>query len=658
MAKVTSGSFTTSGGFEGRCLKFEWWTNSRSVENNKTNIGYKVTGAGGDSGYWYMSAPFEVIINGTTVYYSTTRIQLHKGTVVTSGSIDIEHKNDGSKTFSASVKGAIYYSSYNSTGSGSWELEDIPRASKTTGGSGNIGSETTITISRAIDTFTHTLKYEFGSLTGTIASNVATSYKWTIPISFYGQLIDAKEGTGKIICETYNGTILIGTSEAEFTAKVTNSNPIAGTFTYKDNNAVTTAITEDNQRIIRNNSILLFTIGTATAKNSATINKYEVTFNGETKSLTSAGTMNFGIVNLSSNSKATLKVIDSRGNTASKEVEVIIDNWELPNGIVSVKRKNNFYSDTILKVDGTYSSLNEKNTMTIQYICRRVDLKDSSYDGTLEDNKEKIVELDNNYQWHIQFFVSDRIGQTTYNVYIDRGIPLVFFDRLLNSVGINCFPSDGFKLDLDGNARATNLPIATGINSVTSFDDVGLDGALYKSGLYSVNVDNVWYHLLNIRHRNGLNDGTTFGVQIRNRFTAGHPLEYRQQNAGTWTEWKQLATIDDIKVTYSTSEKAIGTWIDGKTIYRKVYDIGSLPKSTTKTISTGYSGEEITVLKMYGYAKFKNATNQATVPLPYVSTTLTEQIKLAIVLGNIEITTGADRSEATGHIVLEYIKNS
>lgn len=549
MAKVSSGSFKTTG-YEGRCLKLEWWTNSRNSETNKTNIGYKVSGADGTDGYWYYSAPFEVIINGQKVYSSSTRIKLYKGTIVTSGTLDIEHTSDGSKSFSASVRGAIYSSAYNCSGSGSWDLVDIPLASKVTGGSGDIGKETTINISRASANFIHTLKYEFGSLTDTIATNVATSHKWTIPTTFYSQVIGAKSGKGKIICETYNGTKLIGTSEVEFTANVIDSDPVAGTFTYKDNNDVTTEITEDNQLIIRNNSILLFNIGTATAKNSATISKYEVTFNGVTQSLTKAGTLNFGIINLSNNSKAILKITDSRGFTTTKEIEVKMLDWEIPKGIVSAKRKNNFYSETALKVDGTYSDLNGKNTLAIQYICRRVDLKESSYDGDLEDNKETIVELDNNYQWHIQFFISDRLGQSTYNVYIDRGIPLIFFDRLLNAVGINKFPSDGFKLDIDGNARGNNLPMATGLNNITSFDDVGEGGQLFKSGLYSVFIDNIWYHLLNIRHRNGYTDGTLYGLQIRNRFTIGQPLEYRQQNNGTWTEWQTLGGGFDVDKIY------------------------------------------------------------------------------------------------------------
>ena len=44
------------------------------------------------------------------------------------------------------------------------------------------------------------------------------------------------------------------------------------------------------------------------------------------------------------------------------------------------------------------------------------------------------------------------------------------------------------------------------------------------------------------------------------------------------------------KVEYSTSEKVIGTWINGATVYEKVIDCGNMPNSTTKSVSHGISG--------------------------------------------------------------------
>ena len=354
-----------------------------------------------------------------------------------------------------------------SSASGSITLTTIPRASSVSGGSGNIGSSTTISITRASSSFTHTLEYAFGNLTGTITSkNTATTINWTIPTSFYGETRTSNSGTGTITCKTYNGSTLIGTSSCSFTAKVTNSNPIVGTFTYKDSNAITVAITENNQRIIRENSNLLFTIGTATSKNSATISKYEVTFNNVTKSRTSAGDLDFGTINLSSNATATLKVTDSRGNTATTQITVIIDDWVLPSGLISLNRKNNFYSETYLKVDGTYSSLNGKNSMSIQYQYKKV--SDSSYSSlaTLSDNVEETIDLDNNYQWDILVIISDNIGTTTYNLFLDRGMPIGCFDRKRTSASINCFPSKDKSFEVEGDIK---------VNGTLYLNDIEID---------------------------------------------------------------------------------------------------------------------------------------------------------------------------------------
>lgn len=51
--------------------------------------------------------------------------------------------------------------------------------------------------------------------------------------------------------------------------------------------------------------------------------------------------------------------------------------------------------------------------------------------------------------------------------------------------------------------------------------------------------------------------------------------------------------------TYSTEEQVIGTWIDGKPIYRKVISIGSLPNNGSVSISTDITNiEQMTDMKM------------------------------------------------------------
>ena len=63
---ASSGSFNTSA-YSSRCLTFSWWINSQDVANNKTNIGWKLVGAGGGTSNYYVSGNFKVVINGSTV---------------------------------------------------------------------------------------------------------------------------------------------------------------------------------------------------------------------------------------------------------------------------------------------------------------------------------------------------------------------------------------------------------------------------------------------------------------------------------------------------------------------------------------------------------------------------------------------------------------
>ena len=71
---ASSGSFNTSG-YEGRYLQFSWSIESQSIANNQTTISWTLKGAGTAQANWYRAGNFKVVINGTTVYSSATRIQ-------------------------------------------------------------------------------------------------------------------------------------------------------------------------------------------------------------------------------------------------------------------------------------------------------------------------------------------------------------------------------------------------------------------------------------------------------------------------------------------------------------------------------------------------------------------------------------------------------
>jgi hypothetical protein len=274
---------------------------------------------------------------------------------------------------------------------------------------------------------------------------------------------------------TYNGIDKIKTDAGTYSIRG-NEVPEVGDTSYRDSNSNTTKITGNNQIIIRNNSNLVFSVANATPKNGARFSKYEVTFAGVTKERNSNGDLDFGTINLSRNEKAIFKTIDSRGLSSTREVEVIIDDWELPTALIDIKRKNNFYAETYLKVDGLYSSLNSKNTISIE--CQYKKVSDADYNSiSLQDNVQKTLDLDNNFEWNIRIIVSDRLGNTTYNLILNRGIPLIFFDRFKNSVGINGFPKNEESLE---------------INEKTIFDLIYPIGSIYECHNSDINPNNVF----------------------------------------------------------------------------------------------------------------------------------------------------------------------
>lgn len=69
--------------------------------------------------------------------------------------------------------------------------------------------------------------------------------------------------------------------------------------------------------------------------------------------------------------------------------------------------------------------------------------------------------------------------------------------------------------------------------------------------------------------------------------------------------------------TYSTSEKAIGTWIDGNTIYRKTISFSSVSPGGRQILDLGLAGGETfgTIVKVYG-AIHDSSYNWQIIPRP------------------------------------------
>ena len=108
---------------------------------------------------------------------------------------------------------------------------------------------------------------------------------------------------------------------------------------------------------------------------------------------------------------------------------------------------------------------------------------------------------------------------------------------------------------------------------------------------------------------------------------------------------------------FSTAEQNTGfTWVDGRTIYKKTVNTGTLPNDNEKTVPHGISNLR-RVLKVEGYAY--NGTNDTTFPLPFVWTNALSCVGVLIGTTTINIRTGVDRTDYTeSYITLYYTKTS
>lgn len=550
---ASSGSFNTSG-YSGRYLTFSWSVASQNIANNQTTINWNLKGAGGSTNTYYKAGNFAVVIDGATVYASATRINLYNGTLVASGSYTITHNADGNRSFSASAQAGIYTVAVNCSGSGSWALPQIPRqANITSAPDFNDTQNLTIGFNNP-GGFRLNARLEFGG-TSISRNNIPNTGSYTF------QFTEAERNLLRSKCPNSNtltvreviATCISGTTENYWsfydrTMTIVNANPTIGAIAYQDTNGTTTGITQNNQVIIQNNSSLQFNFSTLSALKYATLRTVAVTLNGVTKSANLSGssasstTINFGVVNSAQNLNASIVITDSRGNKSTYSKAITMWAWSLPSAIITCQRQNNFYDETSINVNADYSSLNGKNAIDIKFQYKKTTDATYSEAQSLQDDVTTQFSIDNEYAWNIKVTITDLLGTTTYNLFIDKGIPIVYFDRLNNSTGFNCFPKNQKSVEINGQ-DVMNMFVGIGglCRSASTSDWNTACGSI--NGIYmgadmsnSPSGDTVanWWIVLHMAH----ND--LYQRQVAFSFLNNNGIYTRLKNNGTWNNWTQV----------------------------------------------------------------------------------------------------------------------
>lgn len=423
-----SGSVTTNAVYRAEdnnytSFKFSW-TATQSIANNTSTVSWKVEcictnvnrGRSINSGsYVTVNGTNYTISSGSTIYYN--------GDTVKTGTTTITHNADGSKTFNVYVNISLGYANSNSnTASTSFTLDVIARASTVTLNKASMvingTNSVVITVTKKNSSFTDNLSYSFNGSSGTIASNVGSSYTWVVPVSLLNAIPNTTSAQCVITDTTYNGSTAIGAS----TATITLSTDVVPTFQLNVLNTTEmldgSSYTTKWLRYISTGTV----VGSASSQ-GATISSYKIT-NGATELGTA---LPCSFENLTTNT-IVVSATDSRGVTASQTIELTpwVD-YVMPTvSIDKLERVSNITatSQVIADLSGTItpssSGLSVYATVTIYGQTIVPSLSSSNFSASTQ-----IGTFAREQSYTITAVINDGFAEYTATARLKRAVPVI-----------------------------------------------------------------------------------------------------------------------------------------------------------------------------------------------------------------------------------------
>lgn len=349
-----------------------------------------------------------------------------------------------------------------------------------------VGNKTSFTISRNKTYYTHSLEISVaGKLIKTI-SNVGTSAEWTPNSSeltaIYNAMSATPEATISVKCITYSRSANIGnkTKTGTITISSSGNQPTFTAWTYQNNNSISNNVLGTNQVMLQNYNSISIVCSAATAKNQASISKYQAIVNGSVYETTDTTNRKITIpnLNLSGDILFQVRAIDSRGFMTTVEKVISFIAYSIPAlPTINLKRKNNYEEETSMALSGSislikYNNVNKnkvkvfkyryKNSETSEYsdwvdiltstmpeTAQRYDFDSSN--GKITLNEVIIGNFETGITYQFEFIIQDEVKIQSFNAPLINGIPLMALRK--RKLGINCVPDKSGKdgLYLNGN---------------------------------------------------------------------------------------------------------------------------------------------------------------------------------------------------------------
>lgn len=427
-----------------------YWSATQDISGNYSDV-YVYAGMWKTDGYLTSSnSPTSgtITINGTS--YDLIGYQQFKDEVcIFEDTIRIYHDDDGSKSFSISLtcygQPGTSLSGYTLSGSGSFTLDQIPRASSFAATDAAIGSVSTITIYRESKNIYHRIKVVFGSVSGYVTNKggfssspdtiTGTSVAFTIPTDFYYAIPKAKKGTCTLTLYALSGNEVIGdpvTTTIEITTVESRCNPTL-TISLTHDNEDTAELTGSNTAYIRGYSDAKCAVE-ATGRFGATISK--IWTNGEYTD-NKDGTYTVSPVN---SETIVFYAQDSRGYTGQISTNVTLVPYVVLTNSASAGRPNPTDGSAFIQFQGQYfddSFGAVRNTLSLKY---KIEYPDGSLDAswktvtpTLSDDSYyayiSLSGFDYTKAYKVHTVVTDKLLTVERTVILKQGIPVFDWGR-------------------------------------------------------------------------------------------------------------------------------------------------------------------------------------------------------------------------------------
>lgn len=326
----------TFSGQYGHNMTLEVWSawNRQDTVNNRSTVNLQARlRTNGYASVTGVTAPMTIHVDGgDEIVNAGVNIGTNSSLLIFAKDYVVNHDGNGNKTVTISFKVDINVGGYGSaTVNLSIQLPTIARASTISDVTGTLGSAMTLNINRKNSSFTHNLKYEFGSLSGTIATGVGTSVSWTPPLNLATAMPNRTSDWGQIVLETYSGSIKIGQTNCILTLNVPDSvKPTLGSITLTDSNATVKNLLNTANTFAQVMSNIQVTFNNASGAYGSTISSYRAEIVGKNQS-TNSNNGSLGMMNFNGTVTIRATVTDSRGRTSNAvDVQATVINYFTP----------------------------------------------------------------------------------------------------------------------------------------------------------------------------------------------------------------------------------------------------------------------------------------------------------------------------------------